>query len=90
MGEGRSRLPVATPAAQTLEAELDRIAALDLDEVRARWRKMTRRNAPKALSRDLLARMIAYRVQEQRFGSAVRCASCSSGWPRGELSRFGI
>jgi hypothetical protein len=56
MGEAQSRQPVATPAAQTLEAELDRIAALDLDEVRALWREMTQQNAPQALSRDLLAR----------------------------------
>ncbi len=57
---------------QTLEAELDRIAALGLDEVRALWREMTQQNAPKALSRDLLARMIAYRVQEQRLGKLGR------------------
>ena len=72
MGEAQSRQPVATPAAQTLEAELDRIAALGLDEVRALWREMTQQNAPKALSRDLLARMIAYRVQEQRLGKLSR------------------
>ena len=63
---------VATPAAQTLDAELDRIAALGLDEVRALWREMTQQNAPKALSRRLLARMIAYRVQEQRLGKLGR------------------
>jgi hypothetical protein len=57
---------------QTLEAELDGIAALGLDEVRALWREMTQQNAPKALSRDLLARMIAYRVQEQRLGKLGR------------------
>jgi hypothetical protein len=72
MGEAQSVQPVATPAAQTLEAELDRIAALGLDEVRALWREMTQQNAPKALSRDLLARMIAYRVQEQRLGKLDR------------------
>jgi hypothetical protein len=55
-----------------LEAELDRIAALGLDEMRALWREMTQQNAPKALSRDLLARMIAYRIQEQRLGKLGR------------------
>ena len=72
MGEAQSRQRVVPPAAQTLEAELDRIAALGLDEVRALWREMTQQNAPKALSRDLLARMIAYRVQEQRVGKLGR------------------
>ena len=72
MRDARSRQPVAAPAAQMLEAELDRIAKLGLDEVRVLWRKMTQQNAPKALSRDLLARMIAYRVQEQQLGKLCR------------------
>jgi hypothetical protein len=58
-------------AAPTLEAELDRIAALGLDEVRALWQQ----NAPKALSRHLLARMIAYGFRSSSSASsAARCA----------------
>ena len=72
MGEAQSRQPVETPAAETLEVELDRIAALGLDEVRALWRELTQQNAPKALSGDLLARMIAHRIQEQRLGKLSR------------------
>jgi hypothetical protein len=72
MGKAQSRQPVTTPAAQTLEAELDRIAALGLDEARTLWREMTQQNVAKALSRDLLARVIAYRVQEQRLGKLSR------------------
>jgi hypothetical protein len=72
MAEARPRQPVATPAAETLTAELDRIRALSLDEVRTLWREMTQLNAPKVLSRDLLARMIAYRIQEQRLGKLDR------------------
>jgi hypothetical protein len=33
---------------------------------------MTQKSAPRAFSRDLLARMIAYRVQEQRLGMVGR------------------
>src|SRR5580704_6391799 len=72
MDEAQSRQSVSTPATQTLEAELDRIAALGLDEARTLWREMTQQNAPKALSGDLLARMIAYRVQEERLGKLDR------------------
>jgi hypothetical protein len=72
MSEAQSRQPVATLAVDTVEAELARIAALSLDEVRTLWREMTQQNAPKALSRDLLARMLAYRVQEQRLGKLTR------------------
>jgi hypothetical protein len=64
------KLP-ALPAAQ-MEAELACIAALSLDELRARWRTMTRQNAPKVLSRDLLARMITHRIQEQALGRLSR------------------
>jgi hypothetical protein len=63
---------VKRPLAETLEAELDRIATLGLDESRALWLKMTGQGAPKMLSRDLLARMIAHRVQEQRLGKLSR------------------
>ena len=62
-----SRQPAA-PAAEGLEAELTRITGLGLDELRALWRTMARRNPPAALSRDMLARMVAYMLQEQRLG----------------------
>jgi hypothetical protein len=67
MGKTRIR-PTEVPSADNLEAELTKIRALSLDEVRARWRKMTERNAPKFLSRDLLGRMIAHAIQEQVVG----------------------
>jgi hypothetical protein len=62
-----SRQP-ALPAAEALEAELARIGGLGLDELRVLWLTMDGRNAPAALSRDMLARMVAYKLQEQRFG----------------------
>jgi hypothetical protein len=37
MNEVRLRRQAASPAAESLEAELDCIAALDLDELRALW-----------------------------------------------------
>ena len=72
MGIAESRRQAATPAAETLEAELDRIATLGLDEMRSLWLKMAGQGAPKVLSRALLARMIAHRVQEQRLGKLSR------------------
>jgi hypothetical protein len=58
--------------AATLEAELERIAALGLDDLRSLWLRIAQNSAPRAFSRDLLARMIAYRVQEQRLGKLGR------------------
>ena len=59
-------------SASDLEAELAGIRELSLDALRARWREMTQRNAPKIVSRDLLARVIANRIQEQAFGGLSR------------------
>jgi hypothetical protein len=64
----QSRRRAATPAVETLDAELDRVATLGLNELRALWLKMTGQGAPRALSRALLARMIAHRIQERRLG----------------------
>ena len=72
MNIAQSRRRAATPAAETLESELDRIATLGLDELRALWLKMMGQGAPRALSGALLARMIGYRIQEQRLGKLNR------------------
>jgi hypothetical protein len=58
------------PAA--IEAEIARIRSLPLDVLRRRWRVMFGRTPPAALSKDLLGRMVACRLQEQAFGSLDR------------------
>src|SRR5215210_4882185 len=49
-------------------AEIERVRLLSLAELRTAWRKMFSRSPPAALTRDLLARMIAWRMQEKVFG----------------------
>src|SRR4051812_24369604 len=47
------------------------IAALEkreIQELRAEWRKLHRAEPPRRLSRDLILRAIAYRIQEQTHG----------------------
>ena len=60
--------PAVTPAAGDLVAELSRIAELDVDAIRQLWRQTFRRTPPAGLSRDMLARVLAYRLQEQHLG----------------------
>ena len=72
MDEAQLRRLAETPAAKTLEAELEGIAALGLDDLRSLWLRMTQKSAPRAFSRDLLARKISYRVQEQQLGKLGR------------------
>ena len=58
------------PAA--IEAEIARLRSLALDALRRRWRAVFGRTPPAGLSKDLLGRMIACRLQEQAFGGLDR------------------
>jgi hypothetical protein len=58
------------PAA--IEAEIERIRSLGLDELRKRWRMTLGSIPPRALTKDLIARMITYRIQEVAFGGLDR------------------
>jgi hypothetical protein len=60
----------ADPAA--IEAEITRLRSLALDAVRRHWRVVFGRIPPAGLSKDLLGRMIAWRMQEQAFGGLDR------------------
>ena len=46
----------------TIEAEIDRIRSLGLDALRAEWRAMFGAGPPAGLSKDIMARMTAYRM----------------------------
>ncbi len=58
------------PAA--IEAEIDQIRSFGLDALRNRWRLMFGTTPPAALTKDLIARMISYRIQEEAFGGLDR------------------
>jgi hypothetical protein len=51
-----------------VRAEVETLRSLDKDELRARWTKMFGKAPPPALTKDLLGRMIAWRIQEQFYG----------------------
>jgi hypothetical protein len=58
------------PAA--IEAEVDQIRSLGIDALRQRWRMMFGAIPPKGLTKDIMGRMIAYRIQEEAFGGLDR------------------
>jgi hypothetical protein len=79
----RRRLPEASagsvraespPTATGLEAELADLERLSLDDLRLRWRNNWGRLAPAHLSRGLLFRVMAYRLQAEAFGDLDRKA----------------
>jgi Protein of unknown function (DUF2924) len=53
---------------QTLEAEIARIRALGLDDLRTLWRSTFRAPPPPAFTKDLIARFICWHIQEQAIG----------------------
>jgi hypothetical protein len=55
-----------------LEAEIAHLRDLDLSGLRARWHTVFRRRAPDHLPRHLLYRILAYRLQADRFGDLDR------------------
>jgi Protein of unknown function (DUF2924) len=62
--------PVIAPAA--IAAEIAHVRSHAPDALRRRWRAEFGRKPPAGLSRDLLGRMIAMRIQEQAFGGLDR------------------
>ena len=50
-----------------VQRRLDALSHLSPDELRKEWRRLYRSQSPR-LSRDLLVRAIAYRIQELRYG----------------------
>jgi len=58
------------PAA--VEAEVDGIRSLGIAALRARWRLMFGVPPPAGLTKDIIRRLIAYRIQEKAFGGLDR------------------
>jgi hypothetical protein len=58
--------------AAAIEAEIAHLRSLALDALRRRWRAVFGRTPPARLGRDLLGRMIAWRLQERAFGGLDR------------------
>jgi Protein of unknown function (DUF2924) len=55
-----------------LAAEIATLAALDLQQLRVRWRKLLRSAPPEHLSRSLLVRILAYKIQAHVLGELDR------------------
>jgi hypothetical protein len=73
---------------EAIEAEIDRIRSLGVDSLRMRWRLTFGSMPPAALTKDLIARMIAYRLQEDAFGGLDRAtAKLLDVYARGDKAR---
>src|SRR5262245_6527292 len=61
-------MPTKSADTATIEAEIDRIRSLGLDDLRDQWRKTLASSPPAAFGRDLIVRFLCWHLQEQVFG----------------------
>ncbi len=54
--------------AKALAVELDRIASMSIQELRAFWQSKYGQKPPEALTKDLIARALCQRLQEEALG----------------------
>src|SRR5713226_5353449 len=54
--------------AEKISAEIAAFAALGINDLKSRWRELYDTEPPPRISRELLARAIAHRLQEKVFG----------------------
>src|SRR4051812_13500768 len=55
-----------------LDREIETLSTIDLHQLRVRWRKHLRGLPPPHLSRGLLFRLLAYRIQAKAYGELDR------------------
>jgi hypothetical protein len=62
------RIGPALPDREALDVEIARLRDLDIAALRSRWHRVFGRRPPPHLPRHLLFRILAYRLQADRFG----------------------
>jgi hypothetical protein len=78
----RSREPTS------VDAEVNHVRSLGIVALRGRWREIFGANPPSGLTKDIIARMIAHRLQEEASGGLARDAIKLLGrLARGERAR---
>jgi Protein of unknown function (DUF2924) len=67
LGRTSASQPASAPA-EPLDVALARISEMNIEQLRGCWRKTFASDPPAVFSKDLLARAICCRLQEQAFG----------------------
>jgi hypothetical protein len=61
-------MPRQTSDREAIEAEIDRVRSLGLDELHTLWRTTFRSSPPPAFTKNPMARFLCWHIQEQAFG----------------------
>jgi hypothetical protein len=72
----RMRIGPAPPDREKIDVEIARLRDLNVKALRAQWHNVLGRPAPPHLPRHLLFRMVAYRLQVDRFGDLDPQSKC--------------
>jgi hypothetical protein len=59
---------MSKPTEREVIAEVENLRTLSKDDLRARWSTLFGKTPPPGLTKDLLGRMIAWRIQEKLYG----------------------
>jgi Protein of unknown function (DUF2924) len=71
-----------------VRAEVERLRTLGKAQLRVRWAKLFGKVPPPALTRDLLGRMVAWRIQENLYGGHDKTTlKLLDGLARGEVNK---
>jgi hypothetical protein len=73
-GLPEGKATAATDRDLDVSLRLEALCNLSTDELRKEWQRLNRSQPPR-LSRDLLVRAIAYRIQELRYGGLSKATS---------------
>jgi Protein of unknown function (DUF2924) len=63
-----TRPPPTSETLASVKAQIDHIVSLNPGQVRILWRKTFKKDVPRALTTQLLVRMLAWKIQEEAFG----------------------
>jgi hypothetical protein len=76
------------PTEREIVAEVERLRTLGKDDLRARWSTLFGKTSPPALTKDLLGRMIAWRIQEKFYGGHDKATlRVLDGLARGKVAK---
>ena len=78
-------MPLRSSDRAAIEAEIDRVRPLGLDDLRTLWRTTFRSSPSPGFTKGLIARFICWHVQEQAFGGVdPSIATCLDRFARGD------
>jgi hypothetical protein len=79
---------MSKPTESEIIAEVEMLQTLGKDDLRVRWSKMFGKTPPPGLTKDLLGRMIAWRIQEKFYGGYDKATlRLLDGLARGEVAK---